>query len=225
MIANNVMNFTMKGLTRFVVLAILFMGSAIPSAIRSEEKPKPDRATLEAQFKKADADRAALKENTKERAEAARNAMQIASDIGWVAFDAVKFDEAATWFGTSAKLKEESYENARRYWENYLKTTAVELDKKVDDQIKTEQGQLTVADDPKKAILQKLIHGWEKLRYLNRYTAVTMLEQIARDNYDAGNMLKYCEDELAIRRTEMGYLEKVAAPKDEVNEKHAQLAA
>src|SRR2546430_8014633 len=128
MIANNVLNFTMKGLTRFVVVVILFMGSAIPSATRSEEKPKRDRATLEAQFKKADADRAATKENTKERAAAATNAMQTASDIGWVAFDAAKFDEAATWFATSAKLKEESYLNARRYWEDYLRTTAAQLD-------------------------------------------------------------------------------------------------
>src|SRR5256885_14928166 len=115
MIANHVLNFTMKGLTRFVVLAILFMGSAIPSAIRSEEKPKPDRATLEAQFKKADADRAAAGENTKERADAARNAMQQASDIAWLVFDASKFDGAADWFATSAKLKEESCHNARGY--------------------------------------------------------------------------------------------------------------
>src|SRR3954470_15433059 len=73
-------------------------------------------------------------------------------------------------------------------------------------------------------MLQKLIHGWEKLRYLNRYTAVTMLEQIARDNYDAENLLKYYEQELAIRRTEMAYLEKVSAVKEELNEKNAQIA-
>src|ERR1043165_1670317 len=127
---------------RFVFLATLLISSAIPSAIRSEEKAKPDRATLEAQFKKADADRAAAKENTKERADAARNTMQQASDIAWLAFDASKFDEAANWFATSAKLKEESYHNARGYWEQYLQTTAIELDDKVDDQIKTQQAQL-----------------------------------------------------------------------------------
>ena len=69
----------------------------VPSPLRSEEakpaapSPKPDRAQLEAQFKKADSDRAAAKEKTKERAEAARQAMQIASDIAWPAFDAGKF--------------------------------------------------------------------------------------------------------------------------------------
>src|ERR1700741_5284008 len=70
----------------FTVL-VLAIGS-ISSPMRSEEKPKRDRATLEAQFKKADADRAATKENTKERADAATKAMQAASDIGWLAFDA-----------------------------------------------------------------------------------------------------------------------------------------
>ena len=74
------------------------------------------------------------------------------------------------------------------------------------------------------AELEKLIHGWDKLRFLNRYNALTMLEQIARDNYDAENLLKYCEQELAIRRAEMSDLEKVSAPKDEMNEKTAQVA-
>ena len=78
---------------------------------------KPDRAQLEMQFKQAEADRAGAKEKTKERADIAAKAMQIASDIAWLAFDAGKFDEAATWFATSAKLKEDSYINARGYWE------------------------------------------------------------------------------------------------------------
>jgi CHAT domain-containing protein len=211
-------------LPRFILVAVILISAAIPSAIRSEEKPKPDRATLEAQFKKADADRAAAKENTKERADAAKDAMQQASDIAWLAFDASKFDEAANWFATSAKLKEESYRNARGYWEQYLQTTAIDLDNKVNDQIKTQQAQLGSADDPKKAIIQQLIHGWEKLRYLNRYNAVTMLEQITRDNNDDQGLLKYCEQELEIRQSEMAYLRKVSAPKSEVDEKTAQVA-
>jgi CHAT domain-containing protein len=211
-------------LRRLLLIAVLLAGSAFSSAILSEEKSKPDRATLEAQFKKADADRAAAKENSKERADAARSAMQIASDIAWLAFDAAKFDEAATWFATSAKFQEESYLNARGYWEEYLRSTAVELDKKVDDQIKTQQSQLAGADDSKKPIIQQLIHGWEKLRYLNRYNAVTMLEQITRDNNDAQRLLKYYEQELEIRQTEMAYLRKVSAPKNELDEKTAQLA-
>src|SRR3954471_18583118 len=204
-------------LRRQIFIALVLAIVPISATMRAEEKPKPDRATLEAQFKKADADRAATKENTKERADAARNAMQAASDVGWLAFDAAKFDDAATWFAASAKLKEESYLNARHYWENYLRTTAVQLDGKVDEQIKTQQSQLATADDSKKPVLQKLIHGWEKLRYMNRYNAATMLEQVARDNYDADNLLKYCEQEFAIRRTEMSYLTKVSAPKEELD--------
>src|SRR5436190_4963187 len=208
---------------RLILTVPLFL-TLLVSSTQSQEKPKPDRATVEAQFKKADADRAATKENTKERAEAAKTAMQAASDVGWIAFDEAKFDEAATWFATSAKLKEESYVSARRYWEDYLANTAPKLDANIDGQIKIQEAQLKTTDEEKRAIARKLIHGWEKLRYLNRYQAVTMLENIARDNYDADNLLKYYEQELAIRRAEMAYLEKVSAPKEELDEKNAQLA-
>jgi CHAT domain-containing protein len=211
---------------RLVLIALLSVSLAIPSfAQEAKQSPaKLDRTELEAQFKKIDAARAAAKENTKERVNAAKNAMQIASDIAWLAFDAGKFDEAATWFATSAKLKEENHVNARGYWEEFYRTTATELDGKIDGQIKTQQTQLTTAEEAKKGVLRQLIHGWEKLRYLNRYNALTMLEQIARDNNDPQNLLKYCEQELDIRRQEMAYLQKAIAPKEEVNEKTAQLA-
>jgi len=211
---------------RLVLIALLSVSLAIPSSAQEAKQTpaKLDRTELEAQFKKIDADRAAAKENTKERANAAKNAMQIASDIAWVAFDAGKFDEAATWFATSAKLKEDNHVNARGYWEEFYRIGATELDGKIDGQIKTQQTQLATAEEAKKALIRQLIHGWEKLRYLNRYNAVTMLEQIARENNDPQNLLKYCEQELDIRRQEMAYLEKAKAPKDEINEKTAQLA-
>lgn len=211
---------------RLVLIALLSVSLAIPSSAQEAKQTpaKLDRTELEAQFKKIDADRAAAKENTKERANAAKSAMQIASDIAWVAFDAGKFDEAATWFATSAKLKEDNHVNARGYWEEFYRIGATELDGKIDGQIKTQQTQLATAEEAKKALIRQLIHGWEKLRYLNRYNAVTMLEQIARENNDPQNLLKYCEQELDIRRQEMAYLEKAKAPKDEINEKTAQLA-
>jgi len=211
-------------LPRLLLIAAILTVLAIPSATRSEEKPKPDRATLEAQFKKADADRAAAKQNTKERAEAAKNAMQAASDIGWLAFDAGNFDEAANWLATSAKAREDNVASERGYWEEYYRTTATETDNKVDEQISKLRGQLATAEDSKKEMLRKLIHGWEKLRYLNRYNAVTKLQQIARDSNDAQGLLNYAEQELDIRRKEMAYLQKVNAPKVEVDEKTAQLA-
>ena len=211
-------------LPRLFFATVLLAFATLPSPTRSEEKPKPDRASLEAEFKKTEASLAGLPENTKERAAAAKSAMQSASDIGWLAFDESKFDEAATWFATSAKFKDESYVNSKGYWEQYLRTTALELDNKVDGQIKTQQDQLATADDAKKPLIHQLIHGWEKLRYLNRYNAVTMLEEIARDNNNAKLLLKYYEQELEIRQAEMAYLRKVSAPKKEVDEKTAQLA-
>src|SRR6202521_2281342 len=216
---------TMKVL---IASALALFALSIPSGVCGEEtttaKPKPDRAQLEAQFAKANAARAAAAEKTKERADAAKTATQVASDIGWLAFDAGKFDEAATWFAKSAELKDDSYRNARAYWEAYQRTEATELDGKVDGQIKTLEAQLATAEESKKGILRKLIHGWEKNRYLNRYNALSSLEQIARDNNDPENLLKYTNQEREIRRLEMAYLQKANAPKEELNEKTAQLA-
>ncbi|MFL6589084.1 MAG: CHAT domain-containing protein [Chthoniobacterales bacterium] len=209
------------------IAAVIGLWACVALAVRGQEPsptPKLGRTELEAQFKKVDGERTAAKSNTKERADAAKAAMQAASDIAWLAFDEGKFDEAASWFAKSANLKDESQANARGYWEEYLRTTAVELDGKMEGQIKELEGQLTTAEEAKKPIIRQLIHGWEKLRYTNRYNAVTMLQQIARDNNDAANLLKYCEQELAIRRTEMAYLERVKAPANEINEKTAQVA-
>src|SRR5438477_11447366 len=115
----NVFLITMRVLMACCVLALF--GVSVPSGIRGEEAkpvtPKPDRAQLEAQFTQANAARIAAKEKTKERADAARNAMQIASDIAWMAFDAGKFEEAANWFAKSAELKEDNHITARGYWE------------------------------------------------------------------------------------------------------------
>ncbi len=160
------------------------LGTSFLPAVRGQDAsptPKLGRTELDAQFKKVEGQRTAAKSNTKERADAAKSAMQTASDIAWLSFDEGKFDDAATWFAKSANLKDESQANARGYWEEYLRTTAVELDGKMDGQIKELEGQLTTAEEAKKPILRQLIHGWEKLHYMNRYNAVTMLQQIARD--------------------------------------------
>jgi CHAT domain-containing protein len=227
----NVCNHAMKSLLRPAIVVFALVALMGPSGLRSQEmKPSPvataklDRAQLETQFKKTDADRTAAKEKTKERADAARNAMQIASDIAWLAFDGGKFEEAANWFAKSAELKEDSYVNARAYWEGYETTTAVELDGKLEGKIKELQTQLAGAEESKKETLRKLIHGFEKLRYITRYNTLSSLEQIARENNDAEHLLKYTEQELETRRLEMSYLQKVSAPKEEINEKNAQIA-
>ena len=140
------------------------------------------------------------------------------------AFDAGKFDEAANWFAKSAELKDESYAAGRAYWEEYERTGAVEEDGKIEGQIKTLEKQLATAEESKKGILRKLIHGWEKNRYLTRYNTLTMLEQLARDNNDAENLLKYTTRSLEIRRLELTYLTKAKAADEEVNQKIAQVA-
>lgn len=217
----------MPWLTRSACVGLILLATGHPYSGRSQEPkttPPLDRAQLEQQFAAADAARRAAPEKTKERADAAKRAMQAASDIAWTAFDAGKFEEAATWFTKSAALKEESYTQARAYWEEYLRTTAKELDDKVVGQNKELEAQLATAEESKKPILRKLIHGWEKNRYLMRYNALSMLEQIARDNNDADNLLKYCEQELAIRQAEMNYLQKANAPKEELEQKTVHLA-
>jgi len=218
-------------LLRLVLAAWVLLSIGSPPELRGEETKAPpatsaksDRAQLEAQFKKADADRASAKEKTKERADAARNAMQLASDIAWLAFDDGKFDEAANWFAKSAELKDDSYIHARGYWEEYLRTGAVELDGKVEQKNKTLEIQLAAAEDSKKEVLRKLIHGFEKLRYTSRYNTLSMLEQIAREHNAYEGLLKYTQQELEIRRLEMAYLKKANAPKDEIDQKTAQLA-
>lgn len=213
------------------LIAIAFLVLVTPYLVRGDQaaspaapSAKPDRSQLEAQFKKADAERAAAKEKTKERADAAKSAMQTASDIAWLAFDAGKSDEAANWFAKSATLKEDSHVNERSYWEKYLRTEAAELDNKVDAQIKKLQEQLAASEEPKKELLRKLIHGFEKNRYLTRYNTISRLEQIARENNDAEGLLKYTQQELEIRRQEMDYLQKAQAPKQELNDKTVHVA-
>jgi CHAT domain-containing protein len=185
---------------------------------------KPDRAQLEAQFKKVDGDRAAAKEKTKERAEAAQNAMQIASDIAWMAFDAGKFEEAASWFAKSAQLKDEHYANARAYWEEDLRTAVAETEAKFRERIKESQAQMATADEAKKTTLRAAIDAFEKMLYMTRYNDLTMVQNIARENNDTATLLKYTEAELETRQAEMAYLERSGAPKPEVNKKKVEIA-
>ena len=82
----------------------------------AQATPKPDRAQLEAKFNEVDAKRTATAANTKERSDAATAAMQLASDIAWMVFDAGQYEEAANWFARSGELKNDSIQNARGYW-------------------------------------------------------------------------------------------------------------
>ncbi len=226
----NVLN-AMKRLARSVGFLLLLLAGGALSPLRSEETkpatsatPAPDRAQLETQFTKTDTDRAAAPEKTKERADAAKKAMQLASDIAWMAFDAGKFEEASTWFSKSTQLKDDYHVNARGYWEEDLRTHVVEMETKVAGQVKESQEKLATAEESEKNRLRMLIDLWGQNLYLLRYNDVSMLENLARENHAAASLLKYTEEELEIRRKEMAYLETSGAPMREINQKKVQIA-
>ena len=97
-----------------IVLVAILLG--ILSEVRGQKTAPPEKLS-QSQFDQADAARVAAPEKTKERAEAAKKTMKMASDMGWQAFDAGNYEEAANWFARSAELKTDSHVNARAYWE------------------------------------------------------------------------------------------------------------
>src|SRR5450755_3013115 len=80
------------------------------------------------------------------------------------------------------------------------------------------------AEESKKKDLRKAIDALEKSRYVMRYNAVTMLENVARENNDSAGLVKYAEAELEIRRMEMDYLQRSGAPKQEIKRKNVEVA-
>src|ERR1700692_1791562 len=149
-----------------IALVAVLLG--ILSELRGEPPPvpeKPKQAQLQIEFDQADAVRAAAPEKTKERAEAAKKAMKIASDIAWLAFDAGKYEEAANWFAKSAELKAESHVNARAYWEEYRRTVFAQTEAGLAARIKEFQTQLATAEESKKGTLRTSIDALEKIRY------------------------------------------------------------
>jgi hypothetical protein len=66
-----------------IALVAILLG--IFSEVRGQEPAVPEKPTQN-QFDQADAARAAAPEKTRERAEAAKKAMKMASDMGWQSF-------------------------------------------------------------------------------------------------------------------------------------------
>lgn len=228
----NVTSSTVQFLLRPALLAFAILALAAPQVLHGQQtapsaapSAKPDRAQLEAQFAQADAERAATAPKTKERAEAARKAMQIATDIAWIVFDSGKYEEAAAWFARSGELKNDSLENARGYWENELKTAAPQNEKAFAARIKEFEGQLAKEpDEAKKKTIRGGIDALESMRHTIRYNTISMLQSIARDASDSASLVKYCEQELKIRRTELEYLERSRAPQQKIDQKKVEVA-
>ena len=149
------------GLSRRSSLSIFVATSALAALLLcqlpGEPAPvaeKPTQSQLQTQFDQAEAVLGATAEKTKERADAAKKAMKIASDIAWLAFDAGKYEEAANWFAKSAELKAESHVNARAYWEEYRRTVVAQTEAGLAARIKEFQTQLATAEESKKGALR-----------------------------------------------------------------------
>jgi CHAT domain-containing protein len=208
-------------------IAFVAMLPGLISELRSEQPPvaeKPAQIQLQTQFEQADVARAGVAEKTKERADAAKKAMQLASEIGWVAFDAGKYEEAATWFEKSAELKVESHVNARAYWEEYQRTVVAKTEAGLAERIEEFQTQLAAAEESKKEALRTSIDALEKIRHTMSYSALTMLESIARENDAAADLVAYGEQELSLRQAELAYLQTSGAAQREIDLKNVQIA-
>jgi CHAT domain-containing protein len=206
-------------------LAALLFGSL--SAVRSEKPPvpeKPTQAQLQIEFDRADETRISSPEKTKERAEAAKRAMKIASDMAWLAFDAGKYEEASNWFARSAELKADSHLNARAYWEEYRRTVVTQTEAALVARIEEFQTQLASAEEAKKGTLRTSIDALEKIHYTMSYTSLSMLEGVARENGATADLVDYGKQELVILHRELAYLLKSAAAKHDIDLKNAQIA-
>jgi CHAT domain-containing protein len=196
---------------------------SILSGLRSEQPAVPEKPTR-MQFDQADAARAATVEKSRERAEAAKKAMKIASDLAWQAFDAARYEEAANWFARSAELKAESHVNARAYWEEYRRTVVAQSEAALAARIEELQGQLVTAEESKKGSLRTSIDALEKIHYAMSYSSLSMLETVARENGASADLVEYGKQELEILRRELAYLVKSMAAKHDVDLKNAQIA-
>ena len=221
----------------FSALAVAVLCATALATAQGDEPQKPPPAAtppsappaapdLQAAFTKADAARAATPANTSERATAARAAGKAASDLAWAAFDAGKSEASATWFARSAELEKESQENARAHWEQELKTSIPEMEKRLRARAEEFRAQLPAAekDEAKTKELRGGINALEQMIPVNRYNAFSMLQTIARDSNDNASRLKYSEECLAIRREELAWLTKSGAPEADINRKKIEIA-
>ena len=210
-----------------IIVATIALAAILLCQLPGQPAPvaeKPTQSQLQTQFDQAEAVLGAAAEKTKERADAAKKAMKIASDIAWLAFDAGKYEEAANWFAKSAELKAESHVNARAYWEEYRRTVVAQTEAGLAARIKEFQTQLATAEESKKGTLRTSIDALEKIRYTMSYTAISMLETVARENGASADLVEYGKQEVEVLHRELAYLLESAAAKRDVDLKNAQIA-
>jgi CHAT domain-containing protein len=208
-----------------IALAAMLVG--LPSELRGEQPPTPEKPTqvqLQTEFDQIEAVRAAAPEKTKERAEAGRKETKMASDIAWLAFDAGRYEEAASWFARSADLKADSHLNARAYWEENRRTVVAQTEPALAARIEEFRAQLANAEEAKKGPLRTSIDALEKIRYSTSYSAISMLESVARENGASADLVEYGKEELEILHRELAYLMKSASAQHDIDLKNAQIA-
>ncbi len=199
----------------------------LPAAFAQDAPPKtpPTKQQLEADFATADKAREATPTATKERSDTAKRAMILANDVAWRTFDEKQFAEAATWFARSADLKKESDAQARAYWENYLAKDVPETEAKLSERIKEFRAKLAAApDEPAKLDARKGIDALERIRPTLRANALSMLEKVASDASDHESLTKYYQQEIALKRDELKYLNGSGAPNADLQKKRLEIA-
>lgn len=182
------------------------------------EPTKKTEAQLKADFARLDAARATQKTGTRERANAASNAMMAASDIAWAAFDANRRTEAGDWFARSAALRKESYENIRAYYEGELARSETDMTANV----KNWRAQIEASTDAEEKI--RLQTNIDTMPSMMEYNYVSMLQSLARDNNDTARALEYYTRELRIRRAELAILQARKATKLKLDIKQSEVA-
>src|SRR5271165_1582770 len=88
-----------------IIVATIALAAILLCQLPGQPAPvaeTPTQSQLQTQFDQAKAVLGAAAEKSRERADAAKKAMKIASDIAWLAFGAGKYEEAANWFAKSA---------------------------------------------------------------------------------------------------------------------------
>ena len=166
-----------------------------------------------------------LAEKTKERADAAKKAMKMASEMAWQAFDAGKYEEAATWFAQERRTQSGEPRQCTRLLGGISAIRWSQKPKRVSPHgSKNFRPNWLTAEESKKGALRTSIDALEKIRYTMSYTSLSMLETVARENGATADLVEYGEQELELLHRELAYLQKSGAAKQDIDLKNVQIA-
>jgi CHAT domain-containing protein len=181
---------------------------------------------LKAAFSDAEKTLKAAATETQERANAAMNASALAAGVAWKAFDAGRFDEAATWFARRADLKKESYANRIAFYETTQTEQAAALEKQLDANYQADKERLAATKDAgERATLMTLAVGAINTRHALTFAVAKSIQMESLQNNDLPTYLKYERKELDLKKGELADLQALPAPDSEILKKRAEIAA